>query len=708
VKMVKRYLIFLVWLFLFLPIPATADYLVGGATNYLLSTDPALGSSDTTVSTQNAVYTYMNNNFCPVNGYLITTQNVPSLTNGTNLGSLSSGLLKMSVSGGVAVLSTAIEGTDYVTSCPSGSFASLSSHYLMLQNDATLPNSFNLGSLSTGLLKVTVSGGVAVPTIAVDGVDYLTIGSLTNYNNNLIYWAGFMPSNDVKTLVNEANIAAIKTFLGYYTSGDTISGTFSGNLTGNVSGNVTGNLTGNITGNVSGNLTGNVTGNLTGNASTAAALAANPTTCAAGYAALGIDAFGNAQGCWQPIASNANLLSLSGLSYGSPSFVKMTGANTFVLDTTLYQPLYPFTITGTSGYTYNLDNLSSGGSSFNPATPGPIGGTTPAAITGTTITGSSFISSLGNGYHYGDFSNTTSCPTLTGVTTNPLCVNNNSGNPKIQIWNGSNAWVDYPNGTGTGNGTIGGTISASSNYITTSEGTANTVQSSNCTIASDGTMYCPGHPWINFATAASAPASSWWMGEDDTTGYFWFGTGNTYLTGGLVSIDTSGNVNIPTGAKYKINGTALAASDVGAAPAAGSTNITTIGAVNATSLAATGVVDGLVNIVLSSATSATTISSATYKTAYYFNQGNSAANSIYTLPTAAAGLQYCVKNYTGITQPLKFQTSASGQYIDLNGTLSNTGGDIKTGGAAGDGMCVIGVDAAHWVAYCSSGTCSLN
>ena len=704
--MVKRYLIFFLWLFLFLsslPIPATADYLVGGTQNYPLSVDPALGSSDTTVSSQNAVYTYITNNCAPANGYLITTQNVPSLAKSTNLGSFPSSLLKVTVSGGVAVLAPAVAGTDYMTSCPaSPTYASLSSYYLMLQNDATLPNSFNLGSLSTGLMKVTVSGGVAVPSIAVDGVDYLTIGSLTNYNNNLIYWASFMPSNDVKTLVNEANIAGIKAFLGYYNSGDTISGTFSGNLTGNVTGNVTGNLAGNVT--------GNVTGNLAGNASTATALAANPTNCAAGYAALGVDVSGNAQGCWQPIASNANLLSLSGLSYTSPSFIKMTGANTFALDTALYQPLYPFTITGTSGNTYNLDNLNTGGSSFNPASPGPIGGTTPSTITATIAIAQTFESSLGNGYHYGDFSNTASCPTLTGVTTNPLCVNNNSGNPKIQIWNGSNAWVDYANGTGngSGSGTIGGTISASSNYITTSEGTANTVQSSTCTIASDGTMYCPGHPWINYVTAASMPASSWWMGEDDTTGYFWLGTGNTYLTGGLVSIDTSGNVNIPTGAQYKINGTALTASNVGAAPATGSTNITTIGAATATSLAATGVVDGLVNIVISTASSPTTISSTTYKTAYFFNQGNSAVNSIYTLPTAAAGLQYCVKNYTGITTVLKFQTSASGQYIDLGGTLSNSGGDVKTGGAAGDGMCVIGVDAAHWVAYCSAGTCSLN
>ena len=277
--MVKRYLIFL-WLFLFLtslPIPATADYLVGGTQNYPLSIDPDLGSSDTTVSTQNAVYTYVNNNFCPANGYLITTQNVPSLTNGTNLGSFSSGLLKMSVSGGIAVLSTAVAGTDYVTSCPaSPTYASLSSHYLMLENDATLPNSFNLGSLSTGLMKVTVSGGVAVPSIAVDGVDYLTIGSLTNYNNNLIYWASFMPSNDVKTLVNEANIASIKAFLGYYTSGDTIAGTFSGNLTGNV--------------------TGNVAGNLTGNASTATALAANGTNCAGRLCRFGSRRFGKCPG----------------------------------------------------------------------------------------------------------------------------------------------------------------------------------------------------------------------------------------------------------------------------------------------------------------------------------------------------------------------------------------------------------------------------
>ena len=92
--------------------------------------------------------------------------------------------------------------------------------------------------------------------------------------------------------------------------------------------------------------------------------------------------------------------------------------------------------------------------------------------------------------------------------------------------------------------------------------------------------------------------------------------------------------------------------------------------------------------------------------AYFWNIGNSAANSIFTLPTAAAGLQYCIRNYTGITKVMKFQTSAAGQYIDLDGVNTATGGLIKSAGAAGDGACVVGVDATHWVSYHSSGTWS--
>lgn len=55
---------------------------------------------------------------------------------------------------------------------------------------------------------------------------------------------------------------------------------------------------------------------------------------------------------YQPLATN--LTSLAGLSYVSPSFVKMTGANTFTLDTTTYVPTTrSLTINGT---TYDLSS----------------------------------------------------------------------------------------------------------------------------------------------------------------------------------------------------------------------------------------------------------------------------------------------------------------------------------------------------------------
>jgi hypothetical protein len=133
-----------------------------------------------------------------------------------------------------------------------------------------------------------------------------------------------------------------------------------------------------------------------------------------------------------------------------------------------------------------------------------------------------------------------------------------------------------------------------------------------------------------------------------------------------------------------------------------------IGAATGTSLLATGRIDGTVGMVLSTANSATTISSTDNKSSYYMNQGDSAAHSVYTLPTAAAGLQYCVRNYTGITQVIKFQTSASGQYIDLDGTNTGSGKAVKSGGAAGDAGCVVGVDATHWMFYTNKGTWAID
>jgi hypothetical protein len=105
----------------------------------------------------------------------------------------------------------------------------------------------------------------------------------------------------------------------------------------------------------------------------------------------------------------------------------------------------------------------------------------------------------------------------------------------------------------------------------------------------------------------------------------------------------------------------------------------------------------------------TTGSSATLTTPFTYNQEATAAQAItYTLPTASAGAQYCVANSqssgTPTTGTLKVATSASGQYIDVAGTLSASGGYVISAGAAGDGACFVGESGTVWYQYSQSGT----
>jgi hypothetical protein len=127
-----------------------------------------------------------------------------------------------------------------------------------------------------------------------------------------------------------------------------------------------------------------------------------------------------------------------------------------------------------------------------------------------------------------------------------------------------------------------------------------------------------------------------------------------------------------------------------------------------TTLLATGIVDGKASVTVTTGTTATL--GGTYKSGYTFNQEGTAATAVtYTLPTAAAGLQYCVANsFNGSaadTGALTIQTSAAGQYvIYTDGTLSASGGYVLSGGAARDSACVVGVDSTHWMLYVQSGT----
>jgi filamentous hemagglutinin len=167
------------------------------------------------------------------------------------------------------------------------------------------------------------------------------------------------------------------------------------------------------------------------------------------------------------------------------------------------------------------------------------------------------------------------------------------------------------------------------------------------------------------------------------------GTGNTYVTSGNVGIGTT---------------TAGSALTVGSS---GQFTVDSSGNIAGTQLLATGIMDGKAPITVTTTTTASL--GGTYKSGYTFNNHATPSQAItYTLPTAAAGLQYCVRNYTGRTGTLRVNTSAAGQYIDVNGANTTSGGYVISGGALGDSGCFVGVDATHWVMYQNLGTWTAN
>jgi hypothetical protein len=142
-----------------------------------------------------------------------------------------------------------------------------------------------------------------------------------------------------------------------------------------------------------------------------------------------------------------------------------------------------------------------------------------------------------------------------------------------------------------------------------------------------------------------------------------------------------------------------------------------LGAATATSLLATGIVDGKAPITVTTGATGT-LGAATYNSGYTFNQEATAGTGVvYTLPATAAGLQYCVKNSivsgTGAadTGTLTVYPAAS-SYVILNGTRNTIGGGgthgVASGGAAGDAACFVAIDATDWEVYVQRGTWTAN
>ena len=139
-----------------------------------------------------------------------------------------------------------------------------------------------------------------------------------------------------------------------------------------------------------------------------------------------------------------------------------------------------------------------------------------------------------------------------------------------------------------------------------------------------------------------------------------------------------------------------------------------LGAATATSLLATGIVDGVAPITITTGTTGNLGS--TYNTGYTLNHEGTAGTGVtYTLPATATGKQYCVKN-SGTTSVVNTGVltvyPASGSYVILNGVVNTVGGGgthgVASGGAAGDGACFVAIDSTHWEVFVGSGVWTEN
>jgi len=174
-------------------------------------------------------------------------------------------------------------------------------------------------------------------------------------------------------------------------------------------------------------------------------------------------------------ASSTNLSSLAGLTYTSSAIVRMTGANTFTLDTASYQPILNGTgFVKASGTSITYDNstylttsaasstyltISSAAATYQPigsyvtgsATLGyyPItsGSTTNIATSSLTEvsgitrnTGSGFITGITNGYWFG--TSTTGVTGMTGYNTSNTLVLYTGSSERVMVHNSGRVFIN--------------------------------------------------------------------------------------------------------------------------------------------------------------------------------------------------------------------------------------------------------------------------
>ena len=212
---------------------------------------------------------------------------------------------------------------------------------------------------------------------------------------------------------------------------------------------------------------------------------------------------------------------------------------------------------------------------------------------------------------------------------------------------------------------------------------------------------CPTNQFCIFGFSSASATAYGWQPSTTAPSGTQFVTAGTPSSGasaiGYVSSTGTGNVVLASSPTLT---TAVLGSSTATTQSAGD---------NSTKVATTAYVDASgVHTVVDTSSPVTVSTSLAAE--QHFNEDATAATAItYNLPTAAAGKQFCFSNaYNGSaanTGVLTVATSATGQFIIFtDGTLSATGGNVTSGGAARDSACVIGVDSTHWALFVQVGT----
>lgn len=122
-----------------------------------------------------------------------TVQQITTKLNGDLIGN--SSVINFIPGSGMGITGVASGGEIDFTFTSSNEFGT--GHFVTTQTDSDLPNSFSLGSLSSGILKVSVSSGVATPARAIGNTDYMLVNSkMTDLYNStptagsLFYYTG--------------------------------------------------------------------------------------------------------------------------------------------------------------------------------------------------------------------------------------------------------------------------------------------------------------------------------------------------------------------------------------------------------------------------------------------------------------------------------------------------------------------------------------